>query len=496
MVAGIVGIAVLGCCQSVASAATSNDPIGYLDQAAASGSTAIVVSGWAADPDNLQQRLTVLASMDGLGAGQVVTAVARPDVVRARSTGPTPGFAMRLTATAGSHRVCLTAVNIGAGANTALGCRTVVVPAPPGSAPTPAQIAAQSPFGMLDSLAVSGNTVTLTGWAADPDNLGQPLKILAGHDGSAAAVTAAAVVPRPDVAAARHTGPNQGYKLTITLANGSHQVCSAATNIAVGVNRQLGCRNVQVGPVLTAAQIAARSPGGALESAVAASASSIRVTGWASDPDNRGVSIKVVAYLDGATAATVVASVARPELVASQHIGPAAGYNVTIPTGAGSHNVCLWALNIGVGANKYLGCATLSTPAVAMLAGPAPATPATNTKAVKLASTFIGSRYVWGGASPSTGFDCSGLVQYSYRAGAAISTPRTAQQQFVASRLIPAVRAVPGDLVFYHDSTGSVYHVGIYTGPGMTVAAIDPASGIRAQRIWDFNATFGSLTHG
>lgn len=490
----IAGLAAFGGVQSVALAATPSDPIGYLDQVIPSGSTAISVQGWAADPDNLALPLTVRATLDGAGAGQVVTAVSRPDVVKALSTGPTPGFAMTLAAQPGSHTVCVTAVNISAGGDTSLGCRTVVVPAPIGSTPTAAEIAARSPFGALEKVSASGNTVTLTGWAADPDNLAQPLKINAGYNGSAAVITSAKVVSRPDIALSRNVGGNQGYSVTITLRDGNHLVCAAAVNIGVGVNRQLGaCLKVSVG--LTAAEIAARSPQGALEATRAQSATSIGVRGWASDPDNRAASIKVVAYLDGAVAATVTASVPRPDLLTSQpQVGPAAGYSFSIPASTGSHNVCLWALNIGVGNNKLLGCAALSTPAVTMLPGPAPATPAANTKIVTLAKTFIGKPYVWGGASPA-GFDCSGLVQYSYRTAAALSTPRIAQDQFRAARMIPAARAVPGDLVFYSDNTGSVYHVGIYTGPGMTVAATNPAGGVRSQAIWDRTATFGSFTH-
>ncbi|MDQ1743152.1 MAG: peptidoglycan DL-endopeptidase CwlO [Pseudonocardiales bacterium] len=484
----IASLAVLGSAQSSASAATASDPVGYLDQAVPSGSTGVSVQGWAADPDNLAQPLVILASLDGVGAGQVVTAVARPDVVAARGTGPTPGFALTVAAAPGSHTVCVTAVNIAAGGNTGLGCRTVVVPAPISNTP-----AAHSPFGALEKATSYGNTVTLTGWAADPDNRAQPLKIYAGHDGSPAPVTSAKVVSRPDIAQSQQVGSNQGFSVTITLSTGSHLVCAAATNIGEGANGQLGsCLKLYVG--YTAAQIAALSPSGALEAARAQSATSIGVRGWASDPDDRAASIKVVAYLDGAAAATVTASVPRPDLVSSQQVGPNAGYSFSIPASSASHNVCLWAVNIGVGNNKFLGCAALSTPAVTMLPGPAPATPAANTKVVTLAKTFIGQPYVWGGASPA-GFDCSGLVQYSYRTAAAFTTPRTAQDQFKAARMIPAVRAVPGDLVFYHDNTGYVYHVGMYTGPGMTVAAIDPAHGVRAQSIWDSTATFGSFTH-
>lgn len=494
-VTAIAALAVLGCAQAGADAATPDDPIGHLDQAVASGSTAIRVVGWAADPNDLRKPLTVLGSVDGIVVGQLVTAVARPDVVAARSTGPTPGFSMSLPAQPGSHNVCVTAVNIGAGANTVMRCWNVVVPVAPGAVPTAAQLAAETPFGYLDTATASGNTVTLTGWAADPDSLAQPLKITATRDGVAAVLTSATVVARPDVAYARHTGPKPGYSLTITLANGAHRVCTTATNLAVGVDKLLGCRSVWVGPPPpTPAQIAAESPVGALESARAVSATSISVTGWASDPDNRATSLKVVAYLDGSAVATVTAAVPRPDLVVSQHTGPDAGYSLTVAASTGSHNVCLWAVNIGIGVNKPLGCAALSTPAVAMLPGPAPATPASNAAIVKLALTFVGKPYVWGGASP-TGFDCSGLVQYSYRTAAALTTPRTAQDQFSAARMIPAARAVPGDLVFYHDNTGYVYHVGIYTGPGMTVAAIDPAHGVQAQPIWDSTATVGSFTH-
>jgi cell wall-associated NlpC family hydrolase len=62
--------------------------------------------------------------------------------------------------------------------------------------------------------------------------------------------------------------------------------------------------------------------------------------------------------------------------------------------------------------------------------------------------------------------------------------------------LIPAARAVPGDLVFFHDNVGDVYHVAIYLSPGLTVAAIDTDQGVNYQKIWDpTSATYGSFTH-
>ena len=89
-----------------------------------------------------------------------------------------------------------------------------------------------------------------------------------------------------------------------------------------------------------------------------------------------------------------------------------------------------------------------------------------------MAKNHIGKPYVWAAAGPNT-FDCSGLVVFSYAKAGITGLTTSPQVQFNAARLIPASRAVPGDLVFYHDSDGSVYHVGIYLAPGDTVAAID-----------------------
>lgn len=484
------------CLAAPAAAATAHDPFGYLDGVIAAGSAAITVTGWAVDPDALTRPLTITSTVDGKAAGQILSAVARPDVVKAKGTGPTPGFALSLAAGAGSHTVCITAVNLGSGANGQLGCRTVVVPGPTGASPTPLQVAEQSPIGTLDSAVVTASSVQLTGWAADPNDLTKPLKITVTTDGATAVVTTSAVIARPDVAAARKTGPNQGFKVSVNAGNGSHTVCAVAINLGVGANKAVGCKSVQVGPPSqSATEIAAHSPSGALESATAVGSTAVRIVGWASDPDNRATALKVVGYLDGSSAATVSANVARPDLVSNQHTGPAAGYAFSVGANTGSHLLCVWAVNIGVGANRYLGCSAFSTPAVSMPTGPTPATPAANTKVTALAAKYLGYPYVWGGASPSTGFDCSGLVQYTYGVGAGITTPRVAQDQFHAARRITAGRAAPGDLVFFHDNTGAVYHVGIYAGPGTMYAAVDPANGVRYQNIWDSTATYGSFTH-
>jgi cell wall-associated NlpC family hydrolase len=89
---------------------------------------------------------------------------------------------------------------------------------------------------------------------------------------------------------------------------------------------------------------------------------------------------------------------------------------------------------------------------------------------------MLGTPYRYGGESPD-GFDCSGLVYYSYaRAGAAI--PRTSREQFRASRPLALDEARAGDLVFFRIG-GKVSHVGIYLADGEFVHA--PATGKRVQ---------------
>jgi hypothetical protein len=125
--------------------------------------------------------------------------------------------------------------------------------------------------------------------------------------------------------------------------------------------------------------------------------------------------------------------------------------------------------------------------------GHAPLT--TNYRIAAYAKTFVGRYpYVAGGSSPATGFDCSGLTHYIYRHyGRKIR--RTAEQQYDQFRRIAHRSARPGDLVFFHDRNGYVFHVGVYEGSHMMVAAATPKDGIRYQRIWSRNVTYGTITH-
>lgn len=82
-----------------------------------------------------------------------------------------------------------------------------------------------------------------------------------------------------------------------------------------------------------------------------------------------------------------------------------------------------------------------------------------------------GKMYRWGGTSPITGFDCSGLTQYAFKDGAQITLPRTAAEQYQIATKIPREQASRGDLVFFRTSGKRISHVGIYLGNNRFVHA-------------------------
>ncbi|MFF4752769.1 NlpC/P60 family protein [Streptomyces sp. NPDC002514] len=94
--------------------------------------------------------------------------------------------------------------------------------------------------------------------------------------------------------------------------------------------------------------------------------------------------------------------------------------------------------------------------------------------AVAAARSALGRPYVWGANGPS-GFDCSGLMQWSY-AQAGIGIPRTSQAQRYAGRQVPLSQARPGDLVVYRSDAG---HVGMYMGNGQVIHAPYPGAPVR-----------------
>jgi peptidoglycan DL-endopeptidase CwlO len=104
--------------------------------------------------------------------------------------------------------------------------------------------------------------------------------------------------------------------------------------------------------------------------------------------------------------------------------------------------------------------------------------------AVAAAESQLGVPYVWGGETPGVGFDCSGLTQWSW-AQAGVSLPRTAQAQFDAIPQVSLSALEPGDLLFWGDDTGDIYHVAMYVGGGDVIQAPETGETVSISPIWD-----------
>ncbi|MDE7269593.1 MAG: C40 family peptidase [Acetatifactor sp.] len=100
---------------------------------------------------------------------------------------------------------------------------------------------------------------------------------------------------------------------------------------------------------------------------------------------------------------------------------------------------------------------------------------------VEYAKQFLGNPYVWGGTSLTKGADCSGFVLSVYKKyGVKLSHSSRAQAN--EGTKISASELLPGDLVFYANSSGTINHVAIYIGGGQVIHASNPTSGIKINK--------------
>ncbi|MGW4112003.1 C40 family peptidase [Actinosynnema sp. NPDC004786] len=106
----------------------------------------------------------------------------------------------------------------------------------------------------------------------------------------------------------------------------------------------------------------------------------------------------------------------------------------------------------------------------------------TAARAVRNALSALGTPYVWGGANPPQGTDCSGLTQWAY-AGAGFDIPRPASSQAMGAS-VPPGQVLPGDLVVWDG------HVAMVIGNGQMVEAGDP---VQVNPIRTTNSGMGFL---
>ena len=121
---------------------------------------------------------------------------------------------------------------------------------------------------------------------------------------------------------------------------------------------------------------------------------------------------------------------------------------------------------VGVTLSPLPALADTGVTTTTVTAAPAPAPTQAAQIAVDTALAQQGKPYVWGGAGPDS-YDCSGLMQYAYRA-AGIALPHSSSMQSRMGTPVSKANLQPGDLVFFYSP---VSHVGMYIGNGQMVHA-------------------------
>jgi cell wall-associated NlpC family hydrolase len=102
--------------------------------------------------------------------------------------------------------------------------------------------------------------------------------------------------------------------------------------------------------------------------------------------------------------------------------------------------------------------------------------------AVEEARRQLGKPYQYGAAGPDT-FDCSGLTQWSWKAGGK-ALPHSSRAQYGATSRVALPNIKPGDLAFFGPSVSGIHHVGIYVGDGRMIEASRTGTPVRYASIY------------
>lgn len=319
-------------CRSVLS-----NPVGSLDGAWQQPGDAVRISGWAIDPDS-PAAIDVGVFVNGQPFAAQHANLPRPDVQSVFGlASANHGYDLVLNGLSGRNDICVFGINVGDGDHGFHGCRTLTL--------------AANPIGSFDSVQVGETGARVKGWALDPGTTAS-IQVHAYVDGAFAGAFTANN-SRPDVGAFfSGYGNDHGFDVLIpNLTNAPHSVCMFAINVGTGsVNTFLGCRSVSP----------RNHPFGSLDS-VTSPGSAIRAAGWTIDPDT-SAPLDVHIYVDGTFAGATVADLSRPDVEAVvPGFGAEHGFDATLAASPGSHQVCVFALNVSTGlGHAFLGCRTVT----------------------------------------------------------------------------------------------------------------------------------------
>lgn len=225
--------------------AASATPTGSID-AVSTGLGTVTIRGWALDRAKSATSTSVRVTVGGSVAGIVPAAAARADVNRRLGVRGNHGYAGSVVATKyGKQSVCVTALSLTRGKDVSLGCRTVTVGNP-------------SPLGAFDSVAATPGTVTVRGWAFDPDTSSAASDVTFTVGGTRIG-TVHTDVTRGDVNRVHRVTGTHGFATSLaTTKTGTQSVCAVAVNVGNGSDKQLACRTTTIPAVPTTSPVPSR----------------------------------------------------------------------------------------------------------------------------------------------------------------------------------------------------------------------------------------------
>lgn len=313
----------------------TGDPFGVIDSITDSGG-GLRVRGWAIDP-NTPAPIQVHIHVDNEPFRSVLADRPRSDVAaKYEGAGANHGFDEILKLPPGRHKVCVYGIDVGEGTTRALACKDGTV--------------SPNPFGAVDDLIDAAGAVRVWGWAIDP-NTTEPVRIHVYVDGVGRR-SAAADLPRADLGPRYGYGNNHGFDETVSVAPGARSVCVFAIDVGAGTNTLLLCKTVNV----------TSSPYGELEVAVGVGPGTLRVAGWAVDPDTTGP-LRIHVYVDGVGRLSTAADQPRLDVAETYpgH-GPNHGFDALLTAPSGRRSVCVFAINQGAGEDRLLACVPVTIP--------------------------------------------------------------------------------------------------------------------------------------
>lgn len=321
-------------------------PVSTLELVAAAGQKVNII-GWSFDPDSAETPNYVALYRNGIGVGWFKADQSRPDVNAAYAIPGQHGFSIALTGEpVGDNSYCLYAIdNESKSGNPSISCRSVQVAASPTAPPT----------GNVEAAVAKYQTVSITGWAIDPDSPSISGEVAVYRNG-----VGVGWYPTPqsrtDVNGAFGAVGDHGFQIMLSDEPvGANTYCVyAIDNERVTANPVIGCRTVNV----VTAPIAA--PIGRFDTA-SASGQAVSLTGWAFDGDSSADSGNVAVYRNGVGIAWYPADVLRNDANTAYGIKGQHGFAINFPNEpVGPNTYCIYAIdNEGVTAATALGCRTV-----------------------------------------------------------------------------------------------------------------------------------------